>query len=78
MDPNDFDPKTFFKLHGNRFDTNIDIDICCLKSLYLISSLLIAVMVCCRVLPIVMFGHFPSDEIVNSLLADLSGRYFRS
>lgn len=21
LDPNDFDPKTFFKLHGNRFDT---------------------------------------------------------
>lgn len=36
LDPNDFDPKTFFKLHGNRFDTNIDIYTCCLKSLYLI------------------------------------------
>lgn len=32
LDPNDFDPKTFFKLHGNRVDTNINIYIFCLKN----------------------------------------------
>lgn len=31
LDPNDFDPKTFFKLHGNIFDTNNIYD-CCLKN----------------------------------------------
>lgn len=32
LDPNDFDPKTFFKLHGNRFNINISIYIFCLKN----------------------------------------------
>lgn len=32
LDPNDFDPKTFFKLHGNKSDTNINIFICYLKN----------------------------------------------
>ncbi|KAF7460244.1 Hypothetical predicted protein [Marmota monax] len=46
LDPNDFDPKTFFKLHGNRFDTNIALYICYLKRLYLLYSSLISAMVC--------------------------------
>lgn len=78
MDPNDFDPKTFFKLHGNRFDTNIDIYICCLKSLfnYLVIDHCDGLLLSSTNSR--MFGHFPSYEIVNSLLADLNRRYFRS
>ena len=32
LDPNVFDPKKFFKLHGNRVDSNINIYIIYLKN----------------------------------------------